>query len=532
MLRAAVPLRDHQMEDTRWLLSVGGRGLIASDPGTGKTAIPIVAAVNRPVMLPCVVVCPASVQTHWSREVVQFGRSILGGRTPTTSRVRDRSTPIKATDFVITSWGLLVDRIDELRARGFSTVVADEFHYALHEEANRTRALHALASGCRFRIALTGTPIVNDAKELDAVRAFLGTGGAGPIPMVRRFIDAVLPDLPPKTRAHIPVRLSPRARATYAAAETDFTSWLADQMAAQAARGVSAANAAVSLAAEALVRMGYLRRILAAGKAAATADWIVRAVRAGEPVVCFAEHQEVLDGIQWRLRRHHIHLVRLDGSTSAKERQRAIDRFQAGEVAVFLGSKAAKEGITLTAARHLIFAERYLTAAEEEQAEGRIRRIGQKHATTFWFPHVAGSIDDRLAQIIADKRTIVRRAIGSIQVQNAETEAVAALLETWGAPAEGIAVGPDAAPTEFRTAPSRSTAALVLARARWPRAAAAEQWVRAIGYRPRGVVRHKDGWWVWIVPRERFTGGSFRRMALSPRVSAIVGVRKSVGGPK
>ena len=55
--------------------------------------------------------------------------------------------------------------------------------------------------------------------------------------------------------------------------------------------------------AEALVKIGYLRRIVGRGKVDAAVDFVARAVRMGEPVVLFAEHVHVIRAIARKLKK-------------------------------------------------------------------------------------------------------------------------------------------------------------------------------------------------------------------------------------
>ena len=140
---------------------------------------------------------------------------------------------------------------------------------------------------------------------------------------------------------------------------------------------------------------------------------------------------------------------------------------------MFIGSKAAKEGITLTRARHLLFIERYFTSADEDQAEDRIRRIGQRHPTTIWHLHATGTIDDRMVEIIGSKRRIIRQAIGTEDIRDRDEDAVARLVDQWSAHVEpnktttlklglGRAMPPLPNPAETCQAPGGPSAGLSL----------------------------------------------------------------------
>ena len=108
-----------------------------------------------------------------------------------------------------------------------------------------------------------------------------------------------------------------------------------------------------ALAAEALIKIGYLRRLVGVAKTYACVDFISRAVRVGEPVVVFCDHNEPIRRVQAMLKRQNIGFVTIRGSTPKGQRQKNVEKFQRGEVPVFIGTRAAHTGITLTRARHL-----------------------------------------------------------------------------------------------------------------------------------------------------------------------------------
>jgi SNF2 family DNA or RNA helicase len=370
---------------------------------------------------------------------------------------------------------------------------------------------------------LTGTPLINRQSELDGLRSLFGT--ANP-PMIRRFLEDVAPDIPPKTRCEIPIRLRDRDARKYNRVESDFGRWLEKELARRLGEGEAEAAAQRALAAEALVKIGYLRRTLGAGKVYAAADWIGKMVRLGEPVVVFVEHQDVLKKLRALLQSQRIRNVVIEGSTSRKKRAQAIDDFQAGKVAVFIGTKAAKEGITLTRARNLLFVERYWTSAEEEQAEDRIRRIGQKHPTRIWFLRAPNTVDDRVAAIIDLKRTLIRNAIGAADVTESPQAAVEEMIASWGSFAE------TAIPTELGHAsksialPSPSLVShLLFSQKRW-NVKSAKIWARMTGYHSK--VASRAGVLIKLTNHNPalFSPGSFRVVWLSQDIRAVVGSRK------
>jgi SNF2 family DNA or RNA helicase len=471
-------------------------------------------------LLPTLIVCPASVVRNWRKEARKWTPGLR------VHLIEDTSSPLpEATaDIYIISWALLVEREQDLAHIRPQLIIGDEIHFAKNEEALRTQAMSALCAKCPHLLLLSGTPIINDETELDAINSLFG---AKKPPMIRRLLEDVAPDIPAKTRARLEIELPDAIAARYRSANEDFEAWLEKEMHDRLDAGEAEDAAARALAAAALVKIGYLRRILASGKVYAAADWTARVVRAGEQVVLFAEHQIVIKKLQRCLRKQGIRFVVIDGSTSNKERQRAVDDFQKHRVPVFIGSKAAKEGLTLTAARHLLYVERYWTAAEEEQGEDRIRRIGQKYHTKIWFLHVPRTVDDRIATIIERKRRIVRRVIGSATIAETPEKNVAEIIAAWGKnagapPMEVVELG-----KTKPLPPLPRLANLHVIRfkgSRWT-AEGAVKWCRMQGYSPKDIATTNEGVQVVMSPATLFKSGKFARVKIARDISAIVGER-------
>jgi SWI/SNF-related matrix-associated actin-dependent regulator 1 of chromatin subfamily A len=514
-------LRDFQQEDVDFIAQNNFRVLVANAPGTGKTVICLSCIRIAPGrLLPTLIVCPASVVRNWRKEARKWTPGLR------IHLIEDTNAPLPeaGADLYIISWALLAERWEELAKVGIQLIIGDEIHFAKNEEALRTQAMASLCARAPHLLLLSGTPIINEESELESIYSLYG---ANRPPMIRRFLEDVAPDIPAKQRARLEVELPERIAHRYRSANEDFEAWLEREMAQRMDDGEAADAAARALAAAALVKIGYLRRILAVGKVYAAADWAARAVRTGEQVVMFAEHQDVIKRLQRCLRKQGIRFVTIDGSTSNKDRQSAVDQFQRRLVPVFIGSKAAKEGLTLTAARHLCFIERYWTAAEEEQGEDRIRRIGQRHHTKIWFLHVPGTVDDRISTIIERKRRLVRRIIGAIDIAETPERNVAEIIAAWGQHAQVPEMEVHNLGTAKPLPPLPRTKELHAIRfngTRWtPKGAV--RWCRMMGYKPRELETVRDGFQIVMTSANLFRDGTFKRVKVAKDIDGIIGNR-------
>jgi SNF2 family DNA or RNA helicase len=514
-------LRPFQKEDVAALKKARLRALIASAPGTGKTAVALSAIyAKHSITFPALVLCPASVTENWALEIAMWAPGI---RVVIIDDMESRVPRFRSPHTIyVMSWALLTDRLTVLRGLGFKTIIGDEIHYVKNPEAQRSKAFSVLADNVPHLLLLSGTPVVNTKAELDVIKSHLGEN---PL-MIRRLLEDVAPEIPPKKRSYLKIQLRDKHQAVYNKANDEFEDWLRTEKEKLLGKGMAEFEVERTLAAEALTKVGYLRRLVGEFKVPAAADWIARAVRVGEPVVVFTEHQQALRKLRRILKRLRVRHVVVQGSTSPQGRQRAIEAFQEGKVPVFIGTKAAKEGITLHRARHLLFLERFFTSADEEQAEDRIRRIGQTRKTTIWFLHAIETIDDRLDDIVRQKRRVVRKAIGSADVADTEERNVEAVIRNWNKIAEvpgkvrDLGRGKPLAPLPK----PRRTHAIVFAGERWDDKKA-RAWCKMNGYSPRKLQKMKGKLKYIQQPTRLFVENRFHVVHVCRDIKLIVGTR-------
>ncbi len=100
------------------------------------------------------------------------------------------------------------------------------------------------------------------------------------------------------------------------------------------------------------------------------------------------------------------------------ERQLQVYKFQNdSSCRLFLGtSGACREGLTLTAATHVVFVDCEWSPAYVEQAYSRAHRIGQKNAVTVYYLVCANTIDEHVQKVLARKESMVQAMIEDSRV--------------------------------------------------------------------------------------------------------------------
>lgn len=197
----------HQRAGVEWMVKAR-RGLLADEPGLGKTAQAIRALKklkeNGEEVFPALIVCPNTLKTNWSREFDRWWPGVNVQVIKGTPAQRRKAFEAEADIYVI-NWESLrthsrlspygsialarctdcgghdskitTARCEvhprELNGIKFKAVVADEIHRSKDPKSKQTRALWSASGDADIRYALTGTPIANNVVDLWAILHWL-----------------------------------------------------------------------------------------------------------------------------------------------------------------------------------------------------------------------------------------------------------------------------------------------------------------------------------------------------------------------
>jgi SNF2 family DNA or RNA helicase len=290
------------------------------------------------------------------------------------------------------------------------------------------------------RVALSGTPMENHLGELWSVFHFLMPGFLGdretfrrvfrnqiekegdagrqvllasrvrPF-LLRRTKEQVASELPPKQEMVREIELNEGQRDLYESVRLSMHKRVRDEI---EQRGLGRSNIAIL---EALLKLRQVccdPRLLKSGNGGVVAsakfellmDMLPNMVEAGRHVIVFSQFVEMLGLIEGALAEAGIPFVKLTGQT--KDRETPVQRFQAGEVPIFLISlKAGGTGLTLTRADTVIHYDPWWNPAVENQATDRAHRIGQDK-TVFVYKLIAeGTVEEKMVELQGRKQALV-----------------------------------------------------------------------------------------------------------------------------
>lgn len=134
----------------------------------------------------------------------------------------------------------------------------------------------------------------------------------------------------------------------------------------------------------------------------------------GESVLVFTQYKQMATLLEKHLAERGTPTLFLHGGTPVARREEMVERFQRGEVPVFLLSlKAAGTGLNLTRATHVVHYDRWWNPAVEDQATDRAYRIGQDRPVQVHKLIAEGTVEDKVAQLLESKRTLADAVVGS-----------------------------------------------------------------------------------------------------------------------
>ncbi|MFF8288765.1 SNF2-related protein [Streptomyces sp. NPDC016309] len=446
----AATLRDYQLRGLNWLHRMTSLGLgacLADDMGLGKTITLISLHLHRQTDAsaagPTLVVCPTSLMGNWQREVERFAPGTPVRRFHGSGRDLEGLTD---GEFVLTTYGTMRLDTAALAAVRWGMVVADEAQHVKNPYSATARQLRTI--GAKARVALTGTPVENNLSELWAVLDWttpgllgpLGTfrsryaraveGGAdpaaarrlaalvGPFLLRRRKSDpGIAPELPPKTETDRTVSLTPEQAGLYEAV-------VRETLEAVAAAGGMERRGLVLALLTALKQIcnhpaQYLKEERPttsgrSGKLELLDELLDTILAEGASVLVFTQYVGMARLLERHLAARGVRTGFLHGGTPVAEREALVNRFQAGEVPVFLLSlKAAGTGLNLTRAGHVVHYDRWWNPAVEAQATDRAYRIGQTQPVQVHRLIAEGTVEDRIAAMLARKRELADSVLGS-----------------------------------------------------------------------------------------------------------------------
>lgn len=446
---------EHQIEGFNYGLQ-NNRWLLGDEQGLGKTKQVIDIAVAKKLQYNykhCLIICGVNgLKWNWQNEIKTHSNEtgfILGQRYNSKGKVSVKSNKEKLEDlkalsdnsesissyFLITNVETLRDEkiaseIANLCERDIINIVAiDEIHKCKNPASQQGKGILKIQPSCR--IAMTGTPLMNNPFDLYIILKWLGYerhgffafkkhyatfGGYGGYEvvgyknlnelqeqldnmMLRRLKDEVL-DLPEKLHINEYVEMSSKQAQIYR----------------EVTNSIKANIDQIKMSSNPLAELIRLRQatgftgilsstVKESAKLDRMEELVEEAVQNGKKVVIFSNWTQMTDAISERILKMGYAPLIITGETKDEDRQACVEMFQNRDNnPVIIGTIGAMgTGLTLTSGSVEIFMDEPWTMAAKAQAEDRCHRIGQKSNVTIYTLMCKDTIDERIHDIVEQK---------------------------------------------------------------------------------------------------------------------------------
>ncbi len=403
-------LLPHQIEARDFLLTKR-RAILADQPRVGKTLPTAAAALQH---LPAIIVCPAIAKTVWEAAFQRLGCDdvrVINGRQDAAS--------VGWHKVIIVNYDLLPNLI----LGKAQTLVLDECHRIKNPKAARTKAASLLMKMTPRVYALSGTPLPNRPIELWPILHGLGIYRGGWFDFAARYAKmwqapwgldtsgaSNIPELKALMRPHVLRRKKEDVFKDYKDPQVSLITFDLPIDKREQAFDADAlvANPNALMAFEGLaevMREAGMRKVTMA------AEFIDDLLNAGEPVVVFAHHKDVVAQLVDALFVHKPSVV--VGDTLRAQRDKAIDAFQTGKTKCIIGNIAAmSEGVDLSAADTIVFVECTWSTSALEQASSRVENINKSGIPpVIYILTIRASLDHNVLSKVLAKQNIISQII-------------------------------------------------------------------------------------------------------------------------
>lgn len=442
------PVEVAELGGPRGAERIGSVGAVSrpAEPEFGsRSESPGAAAEPQPASTggPTLVLCPTSLLGNWEREFARFAPDIPVRRFHGGSRHLDDLAP---DEVVLATYGVLRRDRETLSEVDWGLIAADEAQHVKNPLSATAKELRKIPA--RAKVALTGTPVENRLTELWSIVDWTTPGLLGPLDRFRRTVARpierdrdkavterlaatvrpfllrrrksdpdIAPELPPKTETDRFVPLTAEQTTLYEAVVRENLAAIREK------QGVERRGQVLRLLTELKQICNHPAQFLKephgaltgrSGKLAAFEELVDVILDEGESVLVFSQYVQLCRLLERRLKDRGLPTELLSGESSPAKRQDMVDRFQAGEIPVFLLSlKAGGVGLNLTRATHVIHYDRWWNPAVEDQATDRAYRIGQDRPVQVHRLIAEGTLEERIAQVLEKKRGLAESIVGA-----------------------------------------------------------------------------------------------------------------------
>lgn len=445
-----------QKENVAKFAESGGRLAILDEMGLGKTLSALgIAKIYQ--LTPCLIICKSGLRYQWRNMIEHWSADIdevLDIPLVSVQVIESSQAVLNKAEYVIVSYDILPRMNLEMFDNKFKLAIIDECQQIKNTESLRTRATGRVLRTIPNLVFTSGTPIKNNAVEfypmlhlIDPSRfptktrfiyEFVSTylrgrslryGGIRNYDEFRRVTSKyiirhtqkeVLPQLPDISRNYVIVPLNGE-REKLREAEAEFTEFY-----------YSTQREDMAFFQNILAYFSKMRHLTGLAKVGFATEYILDFINStGRKLVVFTHHLDVQKILRDNLEHEGLPVLTLTGEMSgeSKEDVKAKFNFDPTYKILIASTLASGEGHNLQhSCSDAIMLERQWNPANEEQAEYRFKRPGQKESViNITYLIAEDSIDSYFTQIVEEKRKAMKYSLDGERYEWNQNELLASL---------------------------------------------------------------------------------------------------------
>lgn len=437
--------RSYQMDYLYYAVNHGNH-INGSSVGTGKSLCSVLYAEMLD-LFPCMVVCPASVKSGWLREWKETNPNRRVSIISTSSPPEDFEADVIVINYDILGKRVTKEngktsleiRLDGMKKKSFSLVIADEIHFLKNRKSIRSKSFKKLIHKVPSVIGLTGTLIMNRPAELlnilmlierikeiapeDQYHHYfferycnmketnfgLDISGASNIKELNRLLEEccyfqvskrdALKELPPISENVVECEITNKR--AYKKAKGDLLQFIEDKF-------KDEEKVEKAARAEFLVKLSTLKQLSLEGKEKFIKKWVEEWMEANEEekLLVFASQSTILTKIAEEFKEGLL----ITGGTTTKKRDEILQKFflQKESRVLFANIGCLGTGVDglQKVCSNMAILELPPRPSDLVQVIGRLERSGQENPVTIQYLLSPETIDQDLWEMLKGKKDV------------------------------------------------------------------------------------------------------------------------------
>lgn len=437
--------RNYQMDYLYYAVNHGNH-INGSSVGTGKSLCSVLYAEMLD-LFPCMVVCPASVKSGWLREWKETNPDRRVSIISTSSPPEDFEADVIVINYDILGKRVTKEngktsleiRLDGMKKKSFSLVIADEIHFLKNRKSIRSKSFKKLIHKVPSVIGLTGTLIMNRPAELLNILMLIerikeiapddqyhhyfferycnmketnfgmDISGASNIKELNLLLKEccyfqvnkrdALKELPPISENVVECEITNKR--AYKKADNDLLQFIEDKFKDQEKVDKAAR-------AEFLVKLSTLKQLSLEGKIKAIKKWVEEWMEANEEekLLVFASQSTILTKIAGEFKEGLL----ITGGTTTKKRDEILQKFtlEKNKRVLFANIGCLGTGVDglQKVCSNMAILELPPRPSDLVQVIGRLERSGQENPVTIQYLLSPETIDKDLWEMLKGKKDV------------------------------------------------------------------------------------------------------------------------------